>query len=178
MRVMWLALALGSLGVHAAQPAHGEPDPELRVDYSNPGLTPSTWTLVLHPDGSGHFHSDFGAASAAAIRSDEIEPKNVDEDVRLSDGFTARVFETVRSHHGLANESCESHLKVAFQGWKKISYSGPEGEGPASSTTRETRRFNRWATRLWRWLPQLLRERAWSCCCSMIRWDWTTRWGT
>jgi hypothetical protein len=129
MRVLWLALAVGSLGIQAAQPAHGEPDRELRVDYSNPGLTPSTWTLVLHPDGSAHFHSDFGAAAAAASRNDEIQPKNVDKDVRLSDGFTARVFETVRSHHGLANESCESHLKVAFQGWKKISYSGPDGGG-------------------------------------------------
>ncbi len=24
--------------------------------------------------------------------------------------------------------NCESHAKVAFQGWKKLIYSGPEGE--------------------------------------------------
>jgi hypothetical protein len=27
------------------------------------------------------------------------------------------------------NEQCESRLKVAFQGWKKLSYVGPEGHG-------------------------------------------------
>ena len=26
-------------------------------------------------------------------------------------------------------EQCESHAKVAFQGWKKLTYRGPEGEG-------------------------------------------------
>jgi len=25
--------------------------------------------------------------------------------------------------------ACESHLKVAFQGWKKLSYTGPQGSG-------------------------------------------------
>ena len=56
----WLALALAGL------PARGwaEDAPEFQVDFSNPGLSPSHWTLTLHPDGSGHFHSDRRGASA------------------------------------------------------------------------------------------------------------------
>jgi hypothetical protein len=29
----------------------------------------------------------------------------------------------------LFNSDCESHSKVAFQGWKKLSYKGPDGAG-------------------------------------------------
>jgi hypothetical protein len=52
----------------------------------------------------------------------------VDRDVRLSEPFVGRVFETVHKHN-LLNVNCESHYKVAFQGWKKLAYSGPDGSG-------------------------------------------------
>ena len=56
-RSLWLAhLAAGrarSAAGHAA-PAPGA-IPSFQVDFSNPGLSPPQWTLVLHPDGSGHF---------------------------------------------------------------------------------------------------------------------------
>jgi hypothetical protein len=57
-----------------------------------------------------------------------IEAPNVDRDIRVSAEFAGRVFETTRQHQ-LFNSGCESHLKVAFQGWKKLSYSGPDGAG-------------------------------------------------
>ena len=41
-----------------ALPLQGQAVPTLRIDYSDPGLTPSNWTLVIHPDGSRHFHAD------------------------------------------------------------------------------------------------------------------------
>jgi hypothetical protein len=120
----WLGLALAS--VVLAVPAQGDGGPVLKVDFSNPGLTPSKWTLVLHGDGSAHFHADSGAITAAQLHV--IEPTAVDRDVQLSQQFADRVFDTVR-HHNLLNEACESHLKVAFQGWKKMTYSGPDGDG-------------------------------------------------
>jgi len=46
----------------------------------------------------------------------------------LSAGFAERVFQAARDHKWF-NVDCESHVKVAFQGWKKFSYSGPEGQG-------------------------------------------------
>ncbi|MDE3188439.1 MAG: hypothetical protein KGM96_13075 [Acidobacteriota bacterium] len=107
-------------------PAHGEADPVLRVDYSNPGLTPSQWTLTLHPDGSGHFHADRG--NAPAEKPLAMEPATVDRDVHLNEQFARHLFDTVRRQH-FWDGKCESHLKVAFQGWKKISYNGPDGQG-------------------------------------------------
>ncbi len=123
MRGWLLAAAL----VAAVLPMWGEPDASLRVEFSNPGLTPSRWTLVLHPDGGGHFHSERGSAAADMERG--IEPAVVDRDVQLSGAFAEQVFTTVRRHHDLNGANCESHLKVAFQGWKTLTYAGPDGNG-------------------------------------------------
>ena len=120
MRWLGLVLALGTMPVHANSGA------VLHVDFSNPGLTPSQWSLELHSDGSAHFHSDPGMKTATELHM--IEPGTVDREIQLSREFTQRAFGVVR-HHKLLNEGCESHLKVAFQGWKKISYSGPDGQG-------------------------------------------------
>jgi hypothetical protein len=123
MKAMWLALAAAAL----ALPALGEPGATLRMEYSNPGLAPSSWLLVIRADGSGHFHAERGDAPTSTPNL--IEPKTVDRDIRLNADFAGRVFETVRRHNLLRDGRCESHLKVAFQGWKKLSYSGPDGNG-------------------------------------------------
>jgi hypothetical protein len=119
-------LLAGALVV-LALPLCAEPDASLKVEYSNPGLAPATWTLVLHPDGSGHFHAERGDAPADPGHS--IEPATLDRDVQLSGAFADRVFETVHRHHDLGEDKCESHLKVAFQGWKTLTYAGPDGSG-------------------------------------------------
>lgn len=100
----------------------------LKVEFSNPGIEPSHWTLTIHPDGSGHFSAERGSGGPPADGLETMEPSSVNRDIQLSQSFTDHVFEVVR-HHKFLHESCESHLKVAFQGWKKISYSGPDGEG-------------------------------------------------
>jgi hypothetical protein len=113
--------------VALALPVRGEAGTAVfEVDYSNPGLSPSHWTLTLHPDGSGHFYSERGAVQAVGLQT--IEAPNVDRDIRVSGEFAGRVFEAAHRHK-LFSADCESHLKVAFQGLKKLSYSGPEGEG-------------------------------------------------
>jgi len=96
------------------------------VGYSNPSLYPAQWSLVLHPDGSGHFHADGG--TRPSDYPETMFPGKVDRDVRLSSEFTTRIFATVHGDKILHNK-CESHLKVAFQGTKKIAYSGPDAEG-------------------------------------------------
>lgn len=122
MRFAGLAL----LTVMVALPAHGESDPIVRVDFSNPGLYPAQWSLVLHPDGRGHFHAEGGTKPKDA--EDTIEPARIDRDVTLSGDFTSHIFQTMHDKRILHGE-CESHLKVAFQGLKKITYRGPDGEG-------------------------------------------------
>lgn len=122
MRAILLALAV----VLCALPAYGEAGPVFQVDFSNPGLTPSHWTLTLHPDGSGHFRSQRDSVPVKPLQ--EMEAPIVDRDIHLSPEFAQRVFRTAQQHKW-SSEECESHLKVAFQGWKKFSYSGPEGHG-------------------------------------------------
>jgi len=122
MRSLLLALAATMFALSML----GEPATTLRIDFSNPGLTPSQWKLVISPDGAGHFHADRGSAPVEA--EGIVEPMVVDRDVQLSRQFVDHVFETVH-HHRLLNEGCESHMKVAFQGWKKLTYNGPDGQG-------------------------------------------------
>jgi hypothetical protein len=111
--------------MQAPAQAPSAPDPVVRVDFLDDQLSPSRWTLTLHPDGSGHFHSEMGAPQGEAR---EIDAPNVDRDVKVSPAFAARVFEQAASHNWFAME-CESHLKVAFQGWKTLTYQGPQGSG-------------------------------------------------
>jgi hypothetical protein len=97
-----------------------------RVDFSNPGLTPSQWTLELRPDGSGHFRSERGNTAPRDPRT--IEVPDINRPVQVSPKFAEHAFQ-VALHHRLFSSGCESHMKVAFQGLKKLSYTGPEGEG-------------------------------------------------
>jgi len=107
-------------------PAQGAVGPVVSIEFSDPGLSPQHWTLVLHADGSGHFRSQRGDVPPSSLQA--IDAPDVDRDIRLSAQFADRVFQTARRHK-LFNSACESHMKVAFQGWKKLSYTGPEGQG-------------------------------------------------
>jgi hypothetical protein len=122
MKAVFLALAAAAL----AMTAQAEQGPTFRIDFSNPGLTPSQWTLEFHPDGSGHFRSVRGNAAPQDIRL--IEAPEINREVQVTPKFAEHVFQ-VAHHHKLFNIGCESHLKVAFQGSKKLSYAGPDGEG-------------------------------------------------
>jgi len=96
------------------------------VDFTNAELSPSHWTLTIHPDGRGHFHSQMGKPPDGGLQ--EIDTPDLDRDVQLSPRFAAHVFAEA-SRHNRFNQNCDSHLKVAFQGWKKLSYTGPDGSG-------------------------------------------------
>jgi hypothetical protein len=121
MRSALLAVALAVL----ALPARGQSGAVLRIDFSNPSIVPAQWTLTLHPDGSGHFRSERGAAPEQDPPA--METPNIDRDVQVSEQFAGRVFQTAQDHT-IRSGNCESHMKVAFQGWKKVTYSGPEGQ--------------------------------------------------
>ncbi len=140
MRVHWgvaatLALAsrLNAAPAPVPEPAHVDapapvaaiaPGSVIQVDFADPELAPSQWTLVLHPDGSGHFRSQTEPKPGTKV----IEVPNIDRDIEVSKDFAARAFETAKSHKWF-NVQCESHLKVAFQGWKTLNYTGPPGHG-------------------------------------------------
>lgn len=128
MRVIWLAVAAVALAAQLpAAPAPAPamaPDSVVQMDFSDPELSPPQWALVLHPDGSGHFRSHMDPKPGAKV----IEVPNVDRDIAVSKDFAVRAFETAKSHKWF-NAQCESHLKVAFQGWKTLTYTGTAGHG-------------------------------------------------
>jgi len=126
MKSPWLLLIVFLLpaGLHAQ--AAVDSTPVVITDFTNPQLTPSHWVLTLHRDGSGHFHSDRGDHLQPETK--EIDAPDVDRDFHVSAAFADRVFQSAQQHNWFAVE-CESHLKVAFQGWRKLTYRGPDGQG-------------------------------------------------
>jgi hypothetical protein len=125
MKAAWLALVLAALALPLWGQVGSAAEPLFQVDFSNPGLSPSHWTLTIRPDGSGHFRSE--RSNGAGAGSQGIETPGVDRDIQLSAEFAERVFQTAQ-RKGLSHSQCESRLKVAFQGWKKLSLTGPGGE--------------------------------------------------
>jgi hypothetical protein len=119
-------LSFASSGQAAQSQAAPAEDPMIQVDFSNPGLSPPQWTLTFNPDGSGHFRSQMGKPHDGDMKG--IGTPGVDRDVHLSAQFASRVFGAAR-RHAWFNQPCESHLKVAFQGWKTLTYRGPQGQG-------------------------------------------------
>jgi hypothetical protein len=104
----------------AAEPA------TVRVEFTNAKLLPPHWVLVLHEDGSGEFQADKSqptGADANVMMAGEIH-----RPIQLRPAFAEHVF-TVARERMLFNFPCESHLKVAFQGEKQLSYSGRDGSG-------------------------------------------------
>jgi hypothetical protein len=127
-RELGLAVALlaAAVPVAANDQAPSAADPTFQLDFSDPGLSPSQWTLTLRPDGTGHFRSQAGKAPDDATQG--IVATAVDRDIQVSAAYAVRVFAAAERHRWF-KEPCESHLKVAFQGWKTLTYTGPQGQG-------------------------------------------------
>jgi hypothetical protein len=104
----------------------GEQAAEFQIEFTDAQLIPSHWKLVLHPDGSGYFDAEGGKPSGQD--ANQILAGEVHRPVQLSAAFTEQVFSIARQRKLFAFP-CESHMKVAFQGIKHLSYSGPEGSG-------------------------------------------------
>jgi hypothetical protein len=122
MRSVLLAIAL-SVSAVSGKSDSGR---AVQIQYSNPELIPAQWTLVIYADGSGHFTSKRG--NAPRLEEGGIEAPNLDQDVQLSAQFAQHVFQ-IAQRKKLFREQCESHLNVAFQGTKTLTYSGPDGRG-------------------------------------------------
>ena len=124
LAILLLSVAAGS-PVSRAQVAP-PPSPVIVTDFTNPGLVPSHWIITLRRDGSGHFHSDRSLPPQSETKG--MDMPGVDRDFQISPAFADHVFQIAQEHKWF-NMDCESHMKVAFQGWKEFSYRGPEAEG-------------------------------------------------
>ena len=126
-----VGMALGCASARVSSmvpPGPAAPGPVIEVDYTNPELAPSHWVLTLSPDGGGHFWSENAKLEHPAVPGASPAAPAVDRDIQVSAAYAKHVFEQAR-RHGLFAIECESHAKVAFQGWKKLSYRGPDGQG-------------------------------------------------
>lgn len=120
-----LAAVLILLSAAMACAQAGSANRTVRIEFDNPGLIPAHWELDLHPDGTGHFRSQRGTAPRT---DDSIEPPDQDRDLRVSPDLATQVFEVATAERFFAKR-CASRQKVAFQGTKTLSYTGPDGHG-------------------------------------------------
>lgn len=130
MRTALLASALALWALHACGQASAPVGPEVRIEFEHPGESPSNWTLILQPDGSGHFHALPVSPHSGQGTENQRIPNlpEIDHDIHVSARYARHVFEIARRHNYF-NEECESRQKVAFSGWKKLSYQGSDGSG-------------------------------------------------
>jgi hypothetical protein len=98
----------------------------ITVEFTNPGITPPHWTLTLRSDGSGQFDAE-GTQSPTPDRT-QVFVGEIHHAIQLSPEFTERTFALARDRR-FFDFPCDSHMKVAFQGTKRLSYSGPDGNG-------------------------------------------------
>ncbi len=103
-------------------------EPRIRIEFSNAALSPSHWILEMHTDGSAHFHSDSRTFDPNKDDPSILAMPAIDKDLHLTKEFVQNFFTTAHERH-LFNIQCEARNKVAFQGTKKITYSGPDGTG-------------------------------------------------
>lgn len=124
----WATLAASVLAVLtlSAAPAPAQQDPVFQIDFTNANLVPSHWVMRVHPDGSGRFDSDGG--SGTALATGHMTVSDLHRDIQLGSALTNHIFLVARSRR-FFNIACESHMKVAFQGTKRLSYAGPDGSG-------------------------------------------------
>jgi hypothetical protein len=99
---------------------------QFEMDFTDARQAPAHWVLKLNPDGSGSFDTEGGRQAEGADQ--KIIAGDVHRTIQLSAPLTGRVFAIARAKKFFAFP-CESNMKVAFQGTKRFSYTGPEGSG-------------------------------------------------
>jgi hypothetical protein len=122
----WLHCLLLSWAALSASVLRAQQAALFEMDFTNAQLVPAHWSLKINPDGSGQFDAEGG--HPADLQATHLWVEDVHRPVQLSAPFTEQVFATARLRKMFAFP-CESHMKVAFQGIKRLSYTGPEGSG-------------------------------------------------
>jgi hypothetical protein len=110
----------------SSAPAVSPSGAEIKFSFENAQLDPSSYVIVVHEDGSGHYSSTPGLSSGAG---DDVAPSPHDRDIQIHDPLLAGFFAAARSHH-FFDIACEATgLHVAFTGKKLLAYTGPDGKG-------------------------------------------------
>lgn len=100
--------------------AQAAPGATVTFAFSNPALQPPRYSLLVHGDGTAHYHAEEGSTP----------PPEFERDLRLDDRLRGRLDAAARKNKWFT-APCESKhsAKVAFTGNKTFTYAGPEGQG-------------------------------------------------
>src|ERR1700751_1214501 len=97
--ILVTAIVFASLLPGSATPAPASDkeagSPEIRFSFEHPQLDPSAYTLVIHEDGSGHYHSTPGPNSGPGMDGYGSAPS--ERDITIRDPLLAVLFQTARS---------------------------------------------------------------------------------
>lgn len=102
---------------------------EITFRYENPQLQPAKYVLEIRADGSGVFHSEPGAQPPPYSADYQPMPQALDREVQLSLATASQIFATAQQEKWFAIPCEDGKGKIAFQGTKMLSYSGPQGSG-------------------------------------------------
>lgn len=104
--------------------AHAPDEPttgaDIRFTFEDPQLQPSSYSLVIHEDGSGRYTVSAGGDSGS-------QPE--ERAIRVRDPLRSQLFEAARADHYFAMDCEAPHSRVAFTGKKTLAYTGPDGSG-------------------------------------------------
>lgn len=100
---------------------------EIRFSYENPQLQPAKYVITIKESGSGHYSSQAGQAPQDASQGPLI--RGQDREIYISKAAREALFAAARQSRFFAIPCEGGGSRVAFQGTKKLEYSGPDGQG-------------------------------------------------
>jgi hypothetical protein len=120
--------------------------------FENPQLQPSSYSIEIHEDGSGHYKSmpapPTPGTTIASASEDFINPQPMNREIRIADPLRSQLFAAARSHHFFAIQCEAPKIHVAFTGKKSLTYSGPDGHGSCTYNYSHDPELNRLADAL------------------------------
>ena len=117
----------GGLPETSASGSAAHPTATIEFHYDNAKQLLAKYVVVVHDDGSGHFHSSTGDAKPDDIAA--LPEQGQDRDIRISAGIAERMFAIARAKKFFAMACDSGSATVAFQGKKLLVYNGSDGKG-------------------------------------------------
>lgn len=119
----------GQQGVAPVSPSAPVSGAKISFRYENPQLQPAQYSFEIHEDGSGEYRSEPGSTPPPDTPSYHPLAQAQQRSVKLSAATTEQIFATAREQKFFSIACEDKKTKVAFQGTKELSYTGPDGSG-------------------------------------------------
>lgn len=140
--------ALFTLSLAMLQSSAAPASPTIVFQFEDPQLQPSSYSIEIREDGSGHYKSTPAAPTpGTTIPSDSADEiltsQPQDREIKIGDPLRSELFAAARSHHffAMACEAPKNH--VAFTGKKTLTYSGTDGRGSCTYNYSRDDQLNR-----------------------------------